>query len=349
MSASFVPIVRILASGCSRPHAVDPTNFNPVVEYFALPFFPAKPANTSTLPDPLDTSLWDSTLTDAHLTDADTETESETGMQDPLFWDGDIDPNALDCMDMDDFFEQDIPTVEFAPDLNDLFVGPLPMLTDSEHNEAPNDITDTNTKSHYTEEPLSLVKDSATIKKLPILYKSTQTHIPHFDPSLAAKYYCVAELLLPCDDPLHKKKILRTVKETTKLYTVGPMDFCGHAKAVRRGGAGKVISLCRWDPSLNDKDQRFIMSTWEALGGSPKGFRKDECSLIKKAVAFKAAAKKLLSRSWTLDRKITEADVDREVAIQKAALREATGQKILQKAAAALKRKSKKPKKSNHT
>ncbi|KAF8174440.1 hypothetical protein K438DRAFT_1939896 [Mycena galopus ATCC 62051] len=247
-------------------------------------------------------------------------------------------------MDMDDFFEQDIPTAEFALDLNDLFIGPLPMLTDSEDNEAPNDITDTNTKSHYTEEPLSLVKDSTTIKKLPtILYKSTlkpifHTWTPLWLPNITASpsvYYRPpsVSVLLPCDDPLRKKKILRTVKETTKLYTVGPMDFCGHAKAVRRGGA----------------DQRFMMSTWEALGGSPKGFRKDERSLIKKAVAFKAAAKKLFSRSWKLDRKITEADVDREVAIQKAALREAARQKILQKAAAALKRKSKKPKKSNPT
>jgi hypothetical protein len=31
------------------------------------------------------------------------------------------------------------------------------------------------------------------------------------------------------------KWTLRYIKNTMKLYTVGPMDFCGHAKAVRRG------------------------------------------------------------------------------------------------------------------
>ncbi|KAF8184077.1 hypothetical protein K438DRAFT_1766523 [Mycena galopus ATCC 62051] len=334
---AFKPIVdmsstesQMLASARGGSHKL-----NPVVEYFALPFFPVKlstrRANTSILPGPLDAS--DGTFTDANLSDSDTDTQSdtdtdaqsETGMQeDPPFQDLDIDTNAGDEMemdvDMDDIFEQD---AERGPDLDDVLFGALSMLTDSEEEEDRNDIADTYTEDHYTEEPLSLVKDSATIKKLPtILYKSTvkpvfhtwtPLRLPKITTSLSMCYRPpLASVLLPCEDPLRKKKGLRMVKETTKLYTVGPMDFCGHAKAIRRG-KGWVISLCRWDPSLNDRDQRFMMSTWEALGGTPKGFRKDKRSLIKKAVAFKAAAKKLLSRSWTLDRKITDGTYARQL------------------------------------
>ncbi|KAF8133123.1 hypothetical protein K438DRAFT_1787724 [Mycena galopus ATCC 62051] len=97
------------------------------------------------------------------------------------------------------------------------------------------------------------------------------------------------------------------------------------------------VPISRWDPTLNDKDQLYAASSWEALGAWPKGYRRDKRKLLKKAVAFKAAAARtLLRKSWTKDRAITDANIDLEVSRQKALHCEAAYQKALQKAADAV-------------
>ncbi|KAF8186853.1 hypothetical protein K438DRAFT_1973059 [Mycena galopus ATCC 62051] len=256
---------------------------------------------------------------------------------------------------------------EDEDDDDDILFGGLPSLTDSESEsdgEPPQPPQPPRTArtvdrslpeacetgEHYASGggkfynlPLSLIRDATAPRQLPtILYKNTLKPVFYTwtplrllkVPAAAASAYRPAgsSTLFPCEDDLRSKKTLTTVKRTTKLYTVGPMDFCGHAKAVRRG-RGWVISLCRWDPTLDDKDQQYIQKSWEALGAWPKGFRKDKRKLVKKAVAFKAAAKKLLVNRWTLTRAITDDDVVREVSRQKALHREAAYQKALQKAA----------------
>ncbi|KAF8136010.1 hypothetical protein K438DRAFT_1786633 [Mycena galopus ATCC 62051] len=125
-------------------------------------------------------------------------------------------------------------------------------------------------------EALALIRDASTVKKLPtVLYRSTHKPIFHTWTALLLPKITAApspayrpagsSVLLRCDDTLHKKKTVRSIKETSKFYTVSPMDFCGHTRAVPRG-KGWVISLCRWDPTLSDTDQHFIMDSWNALG-----------------------------------------------------------------------------------
>ncbi|KAJ7712020.1 hypothetical protein B0H14DRAFT_2645516 [Mycena olivaceomarginata] len=86
---------------------------------------------------------------------------------------------------------------------------------------------------------------------------------------------------------VRKKRTLRAIKATMKLYTVGPMDFCGHAKAVRRG------------------------STWR------KGIRKGRKEVIAKEINFRTKILNLLQKNWKLSREITDEDVRREVYRQK--------------------------------
>ncbi|KAF8186553.1 hypothetical protein K438DRAFT_2019803 [Mycena galopus ATCC 62051] len=263
----------------------------------------------------------------------------------------------LSTLGDDDLFAQDAESIAAEA----LFYGALPILTDSECEsdddeemqasysvlpqvqrivQPPESVT-----SAVPIEDLALIRDASTIKKLPtILYRSTHKPIFHTWTALLLPKITTApspayrpagsSVLLQCADTLRRKKTLRTIKETSKLYTVGPMDFCGHARAVPRG-KGWVISLCHWDLTLSEKNQRFVMDSWNALGAWPKGFRKDKHNLVKKAVAFKAAARRLLRKAWTLDREITDRDVDIEVKRRKALHREAAYQKALRNAAEA--------------
>ncbi|KAJ6471508.1 hypothetical protein C8R45DRAFT_1165314 [Mycena sanguinolenta] len=193
--------------------------------------------------------------------------------------------------------------------------------------------------------PLSLVRDLPHGKRLPWLptrlYKCMTTpsfytwsplKLPHITTSPHSSYQPPASVVYhQCVDSFRVKKTLRCLKQTSKLYAVGPMDFCGHAKAVRHG-QGWVISLCHWDPTLPDKDQEYMMKCWQALGAWPKGFSKKSRKLVKKAVAFRAESKRLSARTWNADQDMTEMDIDREVSKRKRQQREAAHQRLLQKA-----------------
>ncbi|KAF8152708.1 hypothetical protein K438DRAFT_1778447 [Mycena galopus ATCC 62051] len=95
-------------------------------------------------------------------------------------------------------------------------------------------------------------------------------------------------------DEVRKRHTLKAVKRSSKLYTVGPLDFCGHAKAIRRG-AGWVIALCNWDSTLPKNDQGFMQSTWDSIGKYPKGMRKYSKATMIKEKAFKAKLEKLMT------------------------------------------------------
>ncbi|KAJ6487976.1 hypothetical protein C8R45DRAFT_930180 [Mycena sanguinolenta] len=225
-------------------------------------------------------------------------------------------------------------------------MGALPLLTDSESED--DDDADSRHRKPYepdvidTSAPLSLIRDSCHGKRLATrLYRCTtspsfHTWTPLKLPRITTKPHPsyqppTSVVYRQCVDSFREKKTLRSIKQASKLYAVGPMDFCGHAKAVRRG-QGWVISLCHWDPTLPDKDQVYMRRAWDALGAWPKGFSKKSRKLVKKAVAFRAESKRLLARQWNSDRDITELDVDCEVSRRKRSLREAAHQKLLQKA-----------------
>ncbi|KAF8142269.1 hypothetical protein K438DRAFT_1784929 [Mycena galopus ATCC 62051] len=215
--------------------------------------------------------------------------------------------------------------------VNTIFYGALPILTDREretptmkslgaalpliskligahilsaqHLACPASPVQPDTAADLSPEPLSLIRDTSTSKKLPtILYRSTHKPIFHIWTTLllpkitAASLPAGSSVLLACNDGLRRKKTLR--KEISKLKAV-------HGRT-------------------SDKDQRFVLVFWNALCAWPKGFRKAKHSFVKKAVAFKAAARRLLN------------DVDQEVKRCKALHRESAYQKALQKAAEAV-------------
>ncbi|KAF8125217.1 hypothetical protein K438DRAFT_2002220 [Mycena galopus ATCC 62051] len=140
-------------------------------------------------------------------------------------------------------------------------------------------------------------------------------------------------------DHIRQKRTLKALKETMKVYTVGPMDFCGHAKAVRNGN-GWVIGLCHWDPTLPPDDQKFMMKSWNAIGTWKKGIRKLSKTMLRKEIAFRNKVRKELKDRWNLKRDMLDADVQREVKIQRKRKRE----KALKQAKLALKKANKKKK-----
>ncbi|KAF8186518.1 hypothetical protein K438DRAFT_1765291 [Mycena galopus ATCC 62051] len=117
-------------------------------------------------------------------------------------------------------------------------------------------------------------------------------------------------------DRVRRQRTLCAIKVSSKLYTVGPMDFCGHAKAIQRG-RGWLISLCQWDPTLPPKDQLFMKSSWDAIGTWPKGFSKHTKGEMTREINSRSKIRNQLQKNWTLDRDISDEDVNRGVRRQK--------------------------------
>ncbi|KAF8212561.1 hypothetical protein K438DRAFT_1958283 [Mycena galopus ATCC 62051] len=160
--------------------------------------------------------------------------------------------------DLDDVFAHDVEHIT----ANCVCCGDLPSLTDSESEGEDNLDSDSDERvsgtsidaidlahmvNDFIQEPLSLLQDSrGTAKRLPtILYKATHKPVFHTWTPLKLSVVTAAPsstyrparsaMSVPCDDALRRKKTLRSIKETSKLYIVGPMDFCSNTKAVRKG------------------------------------------------------------------------------------------------------------------
>ncbi|KAJ7753857.1 hypothetical protein B0H16DRAFT_1834145 [Mycena metata] len=58
-------------------------------------------------------------------------------------------------------------------------------------------------------------------------------------------------------DSERRKSTIKFIKQHTRKYTVGPLDFTGHAKLVRYGG-GLIVVPCFWHPSMTPKEQEFV-------------------------------------------------------------------------------------------
>ncbi|KAJ7814015.1 hypothetical protein B0H14DRAFT_2604459 [Mycena olivaceomarginata] len=166
--------------------------------------------------------------------------------------------------------------------------------------------------SQWIDEPLTLVRDGPKFgSKCPTLLCKSHTK-PGFyawtvlkplrSTTIPPKLWFIQKSATMSDS----KKTLKAIKENMRLYTVGPLDFCGHAKAIQLG-KGWVIALCQWDSTLSHEDQLFMKRSWDSI------------------------VRKLLKDNWTLAREIQEADVDREVACQRKMKRDLARQKELQK------------------
>ncbi|KAF8192357.1 hypothetical protein K438DRAFT_1935136 [Mycena galopus ATCC 62051] len=165
--------------------------------------------------------------------------------------------------------------------------------------------------------------------------KSTQTPNPAHSPADTLVFWEVA-------DHIRQNRTLRTIKQSSRLYTVGPLDFCGHATAIKSGN-GWVIVLCQWDPTLPASAQLKIKSSWDSLGTWRKGIRKLSKVEMKRELAFRSRVLKSLkaSRPGKRKRNISELDFKRELALQKKQRRESARAKLLKAAAKAAKAKAK--------
>ncbi|KAJ7826066.1 hypothetical protein B0H14DRAFT_3145039 [Mycena olivaceomarginata] len=184
------------------------------------------------------------------------------------------------CSDFDFTFDFVFDFVDFAFEVFDCvsdsayfkaLLGDLPLLTDDEVEE------DEDAEPEPVPEPdAAHVKPGFAIVLDPLFEReedSDNDEEPLTLISDKSRGKTATRLQSQIMNRVRKKRTLRAIKATMKLYTVGPMDFCGHAKAVQRGG-GWLISLCQWDRTLSTEDQLFVNATWEAIGTWRKGMRR---------------------------------------------------------------------------
>ncbi|KAK7015709.1 hypothetical protein R3P38DRAFT_2786642 [Favolaschia claudopus] len=141
--------------------------------------------------------------------------------------------------------------------------------------------------------------------------KSTSAPNPDHSPPNALVYW-----ELPNDVRLHRTMIY--VKTRTALYTIGPLDFCGHARAIRLGNGGWVIAVCDWDPTLPFKDQIFIKRVLDANGAWPPGFRKtSQAQLLKNIAQYNKVCNEMKKTDLWRGKTITQSDVKAVIADRK--------------------------------
>ncbi|KAJ7452427.1 hypothetical protein B0H11DRAFT_2245903 [Mycena galericulata] len=68
-------------------------------------------------------------------------------------------------------------------------------------------------------------------------------------------------------------RTIKNIKENTKGWTVGPLDFSGHGRVFQNGG-NSFVALCMWHPALTPKQKQFQTRSWNAKGVYKPGVRK---------------------------------------------------------------------------
>lgn len=86
-----------------------------------------------------------------------------------------------------------------------------------------------------------------------------------------------------------KLRTIDHVKNNTRGWTVGPLDFCGHGRVFRNGASEFVsslptqkcclkkyrfVALCVWHPALTTKQNDIQTRSWKAKGIYKPGIRK---------------------------------------------------------------------------
>ncbi|KAJ6481484.1 hypothetical protein C8R47DRAFT_1322167 [Mycena vitilis] len=170
---------------------------------------------------------------------------------------------------------------------DDIFEGPLPELTDSEDEEEEIDddgqesverdidpmlereeaLDDVGADGTWETGPLTLVRDSNRAKCPTRLCKSNEGHAwtvlkpPRSAVRLAGSDAMVAAIVFR-EKADRERKTLRFVKENSRLYTVGPMDFCGHAKAAKVGQGCPMPLAFKFDESSTTPSVPDVADHW---------------------------------------------------------------------------------------
>ncbi|KAJ7438146.1 hypothetical protein FB451DRAFT_1416394 [Mycena latifolia] len=249
--------------------------------------------------------------------------------------------------------------------MEETFMGPLPLLTDSDSDgEEEEEDSDTEEEDEggisalqnevdptleveegvddgeWKDEAHTLIRDPVRAKCKTRLCKSVDGFAwTVLKPPKSTT--CENETHRPPDalvfkqlsDEFREKKTLKVIKETTKLYTVGPLDFCGHARAIRIGQG------CLWDD-----EQIKEYTAWKTIGTWKKGIQKLSKKALGTELRLRAKVRKELKACWSLDRKMRESDVGLEVRRQKKGKREKQKKRQLKAAAMAAAKAAKKTK-----
>ncbi|KAK6968931.1 hypothetical protein R3P38DRAFT_3244511 [Favolaschia claudopus] len=243
---------------------------------------------------------------------------------------------------------------ESDSDDDDLFGGSLPPLTDDEEDESD------------LEEDLDKVDDFGEIQKyvdpeMKSLQLKNWTLVRDVNRPKIKTRLCISgdgsswtvlkpprssAKLSPDDEPIDafRQKVdtlwwletLTRIKENTRLYTVGPMDFCGHARAMKRG-RGWIIAPCFFHPSLSKAHQLAVHNSWLSIGTWRVGYPKFSKAAMKKEVKLRKEARDELK-----GKKYTAVDFTKLVQRKRAAKRLEERLKQAKKAAEVAEKKVKK-------
>ncbi|KAJ7118459.1 hypothetical protein C8R43DRAFT_1241943 [Mycena crocata] len=113
-------------------------------------------------------------------------------------------------------------------------------------------------------------------------------------------------------DGERRVRTIKHIKKMFKRYTVGPADFCGHAKAFRIF-LRWVIAPCRWHPRLSREDQIALNTHWETTGTWKKGVQKLSKAALKTELAFRNKVRADMKKTWPAEKPMRDEDVLLEV------------------------------------
>ncbi|KAJ7225313.1 hypothetical protein GGX14DRAFT_386232 [Mycena pura] len=244
-------------------------------------------------------------------------------------------------------FDEDEDVMLVDDDEDEPFTGELPLLTDSEDESGdeaeamdvdeesanmnkvdkfvdPRAEIEEGDDTEYAEPVLSLIQDPVrrkintrvvkmtegsgwTILKPPKSSTTTRRLGPRTDALVAGQL----------NEGLRKKMTLLQMKASLRLYTVGPMDFCGHAKSIEQGAQGRnLVVVCPWHPMVS-AEQLLANKAWQTIGTWPKGMQKLSVKGMRTEKTLRLKVRKELQTIWTHTRPMNENDVATEVQRQK--------------------------------
>ncbi|KAJ7148651.1 hypothetical protein C8R43DRAFT_1128882 [Mycena crocata] len=192
----------------------------------------------------------------------------------------------------------------------------------------------------WEDRPLTLIKDSHRRRIETRLVKSedgpawTVLKPPRSTTEMHAP--CKSLIFNQFVDSIGMKRTMEYLKTNTCLYTIGPLDFCGHAKAMQRMGGSWLIAPCHWHPRLSDEQQLWEWKVWTSIGTWRVGIQKQSKKGMATEKRLRAKVRKSLKEHGR--RPPTEDEVSREVRRQKALQKI---ERIKRAEAAALKKKGK--------
>ncbi|KAJ6537005.1 hypothetical protein B0H19DRAFT_380834 [Mycena capillaripes] len=135
--------------------------------------------------------------------------------------------------------------------------------------------------------------------KPPFISLSTRSQKNKLDKTQYQPLYTVQR------EEIRNEYTMKHIKEETKGWTVGPLDFVGHGRTISLGKTS-FNGLCFWHPALSAKQMHAMKASWDTRSRYTPGMRKLATSQIPAEKAWRSKIKSALVKAGAA--KSTHAD-----------------------------------------